>query len=129
MNQPEWISVEDERTPKEHNELCLVFREDGIISLAVHYEGSDRNYWSYGDVTHWMSLPDPPKPKEPTFKDVFLEKFPKATIFDPAVTIDCCAIFPWLLDEEGCCQKMDITCDDCWNQPYFEPQEEGETDA
>lgn len=141
----EWISVEDERKPKHlHNyfiayvfgngekhfyreALYIADKGNGLVDGA-HFndEGVDGMR-----VTHWMDipkLPEPPKPKEPTFKDVFLKAFPKAIIFDPAVTIDCCAVFPWLLDEKLCCQ-MDMTCEECWDQPYFEPEGEGEGDA
>lgn len=115
----EWISVKD-RLP-----------EEDVLVLGVNRINSAFGLWTFGNpddaiirITHWIPLPEPPQPKVPTFKDVFLKAFPKATISAPALTIDCCAVFPWLLDEEGCCQKMDMTCEECWNQPYFE-QEEG----
>ena len=114
----EWISVED-RLPKSEFVLCT----DGkycFVTIIPDMEAAKAD-----GVTHWMPLPEPPKPKVPTFKDVFLKAFPKAKISDFAANIDCCAVFPWLLDEEGCCQKMDMPCGECWNQPYFEPQEEG----
>ena len=61
--------------------------------------------------------PEPPKPKEPTFKDVFLKAFPKAVYTD----VDCCTIFPKQFHPNTC----NYVCEDCWNQPYFEPKEEG----
>lgn len=128
----EWISVEDRLPEEKQNVLAYDINDVGIIYIAFYFDGlwrqDDIPHVGVDTITHWMPLPSPPKPKEPTFKYVFLEKFPKAIIFNPAVTIDCCAIFPWLLDEEYCCQ-MDMTCEECWNQPYFEPQEEGEADA
>lgn len=126
-SQPQWISVED-RLPEENGTYLIAVKG----SYASHFTGFDiesnefcDNVFRKSDVTHWMPLPEPPKPKVPTFKDKFLEAFPKATILDSAVNIDCCAVFPWLLDEEGCCQKMDMTCEECWNQPYFEEEGEG----
>lgn len=129
MNQPEWISVED-RLPDANNiVLCWWESHDGEREHYGFATFQSHGVWYVSNegmpkVTHWMPLPEPPKPKEPTFKDVFLKAFPKATIFNPAVTIDCCAVFPWLLNGKGCCQ-MDMTCEECWNQPYFEPKEEG----
>lgn len=119
--QPEWISVED-RLPEKKDELCLVYRKNGSIGLSVHYCETN-HYWSYGDVTHWMPLPEPPKPKEPTFKDVFLKAFPKAPLNKDGVPGVCIAdVFPWgiPINCEG------IRCHRCWNQPYFE--EEGEAE-
>lgn len=117
----EWISVED-RLPGAYGRYISYNGKDIIISYS---DPVRPGLWSNEKITHWMPLPKPPKPKVPTFKDVFLKVFPKAIIFDPAVTIDCCAVFPWLLDEKLCCQ-MDMTCEECWNQPYFEEEEGGE---
>ncbi len=142
--QPEWISVEDERKPKYLRNYLVAYvfgdNDEHFFGEAIYIadkgngivDGAHFNNEGVAGmrVTHWMEipkLPEPPKPKEPTFKDVFLKAFPKATIFNHAVTNDCCAIFPWLLDEKNCCQ-MDMTCEECWNQPYFE-EEEGEGDA
>lgn len=111
--QSEWISVEDgKEMPDSFSYTGIYHSQFPRLVVAI-----DEN----SHATHWMML-DAPKPKEPTFKDVFLKAFPKATILNPAVTIDCCAVFPWLLDEKGCCQ-MDMTCAECWNQPYFEEEE------
>lgn len=65
--QPEWISVED-RLPEKKDELCLVYRKGGNICLSVHYCETN-HYWSYDGVTHWMPLPEPPKPKKVSFRD------------------------------------------------------------
>lgn len=120
-NGNEWISVE-ERLPEPLTSVLAYDYKNKRVGLFCFK--NPENMVSF--YSHWMPLPEPPKPKELTFKDVFLKAFPKATILNPAVTIDCCAVFPWLLDEKGCCQ-MDMTCSECWNQPYFD--EEGEADA
>jgi hypothetical protein len=114
--QPEWISVE-ERLPEPLTSVLAYDYKNKRIGVFCFANPEDIGVC----ISHWMPLPEPPKPKEPTFKDVFLKAFPKATILNPAVTIDCCAVFPWLLDEKGCCQ-MDMTCEECWSQPYFEEE-------
>ncbi len=120
--QSEWISVEDD-LPKESGELYWVYRKNGSISLAIFYN-EKKPYWSYGDATHWFPLPEPPKPKEPTFKDVFLEKFPKAPIDEDGIPKACIAnVFPWA-KHKNCDGWM---CSEDWSQPYFE--EEGEADG
>lgn len=136
--QPEWISVEDERKPKHLQNYFVAyvfgngkehfFREaiyiadkgNGIVD-GPHFndEGVDGMR-----VTHWMEIPkvsDPPKPKEPSFKDVFLKAFPKAQLYSDGIPIACRAnIFG-----EKCLMKS--KCSECWNQPYFE--EEGGEDV
>ena len=107
---PEWISVED-RLPKSEFVLCT----DGkycFVNIIPDMEDVLED-----GVTHWMPLPEPPKPKEPTFKEVFLKAFPQAVCPD----VDCCTIFPKHFDANTC----NYVCEDCWNQPYFEPKEEG----
>ena len=129
--QSEWISVE-EKVPEEKQELFMCLKDgEKFLVLRGFYENSE--WCIYTGVTFYTRCDDipsfwapaeiiePPKPKVPTFKDVFLKAFPKATILNPAVTIDCCAVFPWLLDEEGFCH-MDMTCKECWEQPYFEKE-------
>lgn len=71
-----------------------------------------------------VKLPEPPKSEAPTFKDVFLEAFSKIEASHLAMVIKCCAIFPWLLDENYCCHR-DMGCAECWNQFYFEKKEAG----
>lgn len=54
----EWISVKD-RLPKEEEEV-LTF---GSYGYVVGYYSSEVYDWqtTYGEVTHWMPLPDKPK--------------------------------------------------------------------
>lgn len=109
---PEWISVEDE-IPKESGKLYWVYRKCKKISLSCYY--SETNGWGFNDVAYWMPFPGFPKPKAKTYKDVFLEAFPKATITAmgrPAVCRN--NIFG---EGIGC---KDVRCEDCWNQPYEE---------
>lgn len=110
---PEWISVE-ERLPEVTDKLHWVYRKCGKITLSTYY--SNKN-WDYDDVTYWMYFPGFPKPKEPTFKDVFLEKFPKASTNDKGDPKACRA----LIFGEGRCHHN--KCSECWNQPYFEEEE------
>lgn len=129
-NQPEWISVEDRLPFAEYGESdnVLAVCAAGVIYM-LYFDGSN---WCYpagepyccknseSKITHWMPLPEPPKQKEPTFKDVFLKAFPKAVYPD----VDCCTIFPKQFNPNAC----NFVCEECWNQPYFE-EEEGEADA
>lgn len=51
-----------------------------------------------------------------TYKDVFLEKFPKATILDGNTTLICKNnVFGASYD----CLRMN-SCEKCWNEPYKE---------
>lgn len=63
-------------------------------------------------------LSEPPQPKAPTFKDKFLEAFPKTKIEEgiPKVCVE--DIFPWV-KYPRCNGK---NCDKCWSQPYFEEE-------
>lgn len=56
-----WISVEEFK-PKAH-QLVLVHYRDGAIDTAYWMEILQRftGYGLYGDATHWMPLPEPPK--------------------------------------------------------------------
>jgi hypothetical protein len=124
--QPEWISVE-ERLPEENGTYLIAVKG----SHVSHFAGFDiepnefcDNVFRKTDVTHWMSLPEPPKPKEPTFKDVFLKAFPQAVVLEHSGVPKVCAkeVFPQLGDDESPC---DMRCTVCWNRPYFEEEEEG----
>ena len=55
-----------------------------------------------------------------TYKDVFLEKFPKATILDGNTTLICKNnVFGASHD----CLRMS-SCEKCWNEPYKEENDE-----
>lgn len=134
---PGWISVEERMPFAEYGEsdnvlaMCAV----GVIYM-LYFDGSN---WCYpaGDpycaenkeskITHWMPLPKPPKPpkKVKTYKDVFLEKFPKAPVNKnniPTFCIGC--VFPQVQDIKE--MDCDWEHEKCWNKPYFE--EEGEAE-
>lgn len=112
--QPEWISVEDGK------EMFNAFSYTGIrhnqFPRLVIVTDENRI------VTHWMML-DAPKPKEPTFKDVFLKAFPKAETVEDRPALCLHTIFPYV---EMCnfTPEIELKCKECWNKPYFE--EEGE---
>ena len=118
----EWISVEDEPLPKlswEVNKMLYRCPNDLPLYIAFYGNGASNG------VTHWMQL-DPPKPKEPTFKDVFFEKFPKTKVSKVGTPFVC---RKWVFGYPSACPvkiNSDINkpCDACWGQPYFE--EEGE---
>lgn len=110
----EWISVEDEPIPGEQSHIFTVLPKIIIKRNPVT-----------GEPAYWMRL-EPPKPKEPSFKDVFLKAFSGVRTDSSGVPIvAACSIFPILRTTIGC--KNKIKCSECWNQPYFE--EEGEADA
>ena len=138
LSKPRWIPAE-ERLPEEmdrsRGEWSAEIRpsDDVLVWLShekrqsVAWYSHTYNEWTtvdentvycFGEVTHWMPLPEPPKPKEPTFKDVFWKKFPKAIYLD----VNCCAIFPEQFVRDSC----DCNCEACWNQPYFDEEEGGE---
>lgn len=125
----EWISVED-RLPEENGTYLIAVKG----SYASHFTGFDiesnefcDNVFRKKDITHWMPLPEPPQPKMPTFKDVFLAAFPKTKLLDGGTPVVCAkGVFPQIGDFDDCCNGI---CRECWNQPYFEPKEEGEADA
>lgn len=104
----EWISVEDEPKPNE-GEKIIVHSETGAVSIRFYF--AEAGFPRFPIVTHWMKY-EPPKPKEPTFKDVFLKAFPKAIYLD----VNCCAIFPEQFVHDSC----DNNCEACWNRTYFE---------
>lgn len=106
-NGSEWISVED-RLPEGGLVLCT----DGEYCFVDKIP--DMEDVREDGVTHWMPLPEPPKPKEPTFKDVFLKAFPKASCDD----VSCCMVFTEQFIYDSC----DENCAACWNQPYFEKE-------
>ena len=60
----EWISVKD-RLPKE-NERVIASCRDGVFEAFVNQWGRwqrggiNMDFW-YGEVTHWMPFPEPPK--------------------------------------------------------------------
>ncbi len=55
-----------------------------------------------------------------TYEDVFLEKFPKATILDGNTTLICKNnVFGASYD----CLRMS-SCEKCWNEPYKEENDE-----
>lgn len=113
----EWISVEDKPFPGLGRDCSAMwYLRPGEPCYFVHCRGKMDD-----EITHWMRI-EPPKPEGPTFKDKLLEAFPKADI----AGIECCSVFPQLLSGERLCER-EITCEECWNQPYFE--EEGEMDA
>lgn len=120
QKQPEWISVEDERKPKEED-LVFIYPICGTTTIFFYYD--KKGFPPF--VTHWMKY-EPPKPKEPTFKDVFLKKFPKAVTINGRPGFCILTVFPYLPE---CTESIGDKerCIRCWNQPYFE--EEGEADA
>lgn len=117
----EWISVED---PPKENGKYLVSAADGLTVYADRYEKRRKGFLTAG-AEYWMPLPKPPKPKEPTFKDVFLEKFPKAATINGRPGFCILNIFPYLPE---CTESIGDKerCKRCWNHPYFE--EEGEAE-
>lgn len=109
---PGWISVE-ERLPEESG-YYLAYDCRGNLFVCLYQANG---LWDSSSVDYWMPIPEPPK-KVKTYKDVFIEAFPKATITAmgrPAVCRN--NIFG---EGIGC---KDVRCEDCWKQPY--PEEEG----
>lgn len=63
MNQ--WISVKDNLPEKFINVLCWYPSKNYGSNIVIDYMESDRGYFArqfkYGELTHWMPLPEPPK--------------------------------------------------------------------
>lgn len=114
-NGSKWISVEDERKPKE-GESCIVRSSTDCITIRKYEKGG---FPDNHRIRYWMHNPDLPKPKEPTFRDVFLKAFPK-TPFGYNGALKLCArnVFPQI----NC--SLSNGCAECWKQTYFE--EEGD---
>lgn len=122
---PEWISVEDRLPGTRDNVLAYDINDIGTIYIAFYFDGlwrqDDIPHVGVDTITHWMPLPEPPKPKVPTFKDVFLEKFPKTC---NVCFVDFC---PKTFFESIKC-PLPVVCSEktieaCWNQPCFEEEE------
>lgn len=58
----QWISVKD-RLP-EYMDCAIIYTKNGIVTESQHC--GDGSFFSepytFNDVTHWMPLPQPPKP-------------------------------------------------------------------
>lgn len=130
-NKIEWISVE-ERLPENTDAVLVLIRDDEPSVGVLHYvDGLWRQdkYSSVGEffITHWMPLPEPPKPKVPTFRDVFLRSCPHAKLDDDGLPVVCrCDVYPYV-ETDTCHGEDGENCGWCWNQPYYE-EEEGETE-
>lgn len=112
---PKWISVEDERKPKE-GESCIVRSSTGCITIRKYEKGG---FPDNHRIRYWIHNPALPKPKEPTFRDVFLKAFPKAPLgYNGAIKLCARNVFPQI----NC--SLSNGCAECWKQTYFE--EEGD---
>lgn len=110
----EWISMEDERKPKE-GESCIVRSSTDCITIRKYEKGG---FPDNHRIRYWMHNPALPKPKEPTFRDVFLKAFPKAPLgYNGALKLCARNVFPQI----NC--SLSNGCAECWSQPYF--KEEG----
>lgn len=117
--QTQWISVA-ERLPGAYGRYISYNGEDIKIR---YFDPVRQGSWDIGEVTHWMPLPEPPKPKVTTFKDVFLKAFPNGLI--ELIQEKTCVnyFFPQFnAGDVGCGE-----CGECWDMPYI--REEGESDA
>ena len=113
----------EERLPELFEKVLVYTKREGVevswYTDVVYLE----QRWKTGEISYWMPLPEPPKQKLPTFKDVFLKAFPKAQKYDEGTPIACAEdVFPQVKRHDHC----DGRCDKCWNLPYFE--EEGEAE-
>lgn len=54
----EWVSVKD-KLPEQYTDVIVFIKGD---TIAVDYVDENSDFYYYGEyVTHWMSLPEPPK--------------------------------------------------------------------
>ena len=115
--QNEWHSVKDDPPKEKGNYFAYNEKNDRVYILPA--DGEIVPWSSTFGVTHWMPLPEPPKPKEPTFKDKFLEAFPKATVNENGIPCAC----RYDVFGGGECNEDVSCCPFCWEQPYFEEEE------
>lgn len=108
--EPEWISVEDEPIPGEQSYIFTALPKIIIKRNPVT-----------GEPAYWMRL-EPPQPKMPTFKDVFLEKFPKTESVDGRPAFCIRKVFPYVQECNFSLIKIGHGCKECWYQPYFEEE-------
>ena len=102
--------------------MCLTFRECGKCPLR-NYTGTclinaistcnvEDAEEQFAILSKWAKEHPPTK----TYKSIFLEKFPKATILDGNTTLICKNnVFGASYD----CLRMS-SCEKCWNEPYKE---------
>ena len=129
--QPEWISVEDRLPEKGGYYLTVVENCERVC-----YSRLILDKFGHDGVTHWMPLPEPPKPKVP-----HICKYRKKPIVVEAYQTDRTIVIPTLegdmiagrgdyiitgVDGEKYPCKPDIF--EKTYEPYFE-EEEGEADA
>lgn len=120
--QTEWISVED-RLPEDRQSVLVYDNSCKKISCVTYI----KEYGFTPVDDYWMPPPEPPKPKAPTFKDVFLKACHSARLDEDGLPVACrCDIYLYS-ETDGCQGEDGENCGWCWNQPYFE--EEGEMDA
>lgn len=129
--QPEWISVEDAPPKDLGYYLVTVLDLDTykyyttIAKWHGHmFTAQDDTLGNNLSAIAWLPKSANPAPLVPTFKDVFLRAFPGAVVLPKSGSPVVCAkqVFPQLGDDESPC---DMCCAECWNRPYYEPQEEG----
>ena len=58
---PRWISVKD-ALPEEQQDVLVYLKRGGCA--VDYFIPSRNNKWGYRDVTHWQTLPTPPKEDE-----------------------------------------------------------------
>lgn len=127
---PGWISVE-ERMPEVGEDVLIKYENNlvsGFLQLGNEWCCYMGNGWvtaaeTDSNPTHWMPIPEPPKPKVKTYKDVFLGAFPNADMIEKG-TPRVCRLYIFGSDTLQC--EGNCSCEDCWNQPY--PEEEGEAE-
>lgn len=103
----------EDRVPELNESVLGVSRETGKVDAYVFLDhGLIKKVMS-----HWMPFPEPPKPKEPTFKDVFLKAFPRAPLNNEGHPKACLAVI------FGGTFSNCVDCFKCWNRPYFEEKE------
>lgn len=115
----EWISMEDE-LPELFEKVLVYTKREGVEVTWYTDSGYLAQRWKNGEISYWMPLPEQPKPKEPTFKDVFLKAFPKADIEDGDDGLSPVCRNAVFLGKSLCSQFP--KCSECWNQPYFEEE-------
>lgn len=131
--QTEWISVEDALPEDLGYYLVTVLDFDNYkysTSIAKWrgrmFAAEDPDLGKNICVIAWLPKSANPAPFVPTFRDIFLKRFPKTETIDGRPALCLHTIFPYV---EMCdfAPQIELKCKECWSQPYFE--EEGEADA
>ena len=132
--QPEWIMAEDSPPPSLGYYLVTALDLDTYKYYTTIAKWHGHMFTAQDDtlgqnlvVIAWLPKSANPAPLVPTFKDIFLKRFPKTETVEDRPALCLHTIFPYV---EMCnfTPEIELKCKECWNQPYFDEEGEGDAD-